>query len=118
MPEVSRFYGIIIRIYYADHPPPHFHAAYGGNSAKIDIDSLHVIDGKLPARALGLIVEWATVHRAELLEAFRRAALSHQERSIRCRSIRAVRALRPQESATRLSVNRTIRGSPCRRARS
>ena len=74
MPEVSRFYGIVIQIYFGDHPPPHFHARYGGGEAKIDIDNLSVIDGRLPARALGLVIEWATLHQQELRVAFERAA--------------------------------------------
>jgi hypothetical protein len=74
MPEVSRFYGIVIRIFFGDHPPPHFHAVYGGHSAKIDIDGLSVIEGKLPARALGLVIEWAALHQDELKEAFDRAS--------------------------------------------
>ena len=48
MPEISRFYGIVIQIYYGDHPPPHFHANYAGQVAKIDIDTLALIDGSLP----------------------------------------------------------------------
>lgn len=61
-------------MYYGDHPPPHFHARYAGHSAKIDVDTLAVIDGKLPARALGLVTEWATLHQQELREAFEKAA--------------------------------------------
>ena len=74
MPEVSRFYGIVIQIYYGDHPPPHFHAIYSGSIAKIAIDTLQVIDGSLPKRALGLVLDWATLHQVELREAFDRAA--------------------------------------------
>ncbi len=74
MPEISRFYGIVVQIYFGDHPPPHFHARYAGYAAKIDIDTLSVIDGSLPARALALVAEWATLHRAELHGAFARAA--------------------------------------------
>jgi hypothetical protein len=73
MPEISRFYGIVIQMYFGDHPPPHFHARYAGQNAKIDIDALAVIEGKLPARALGLVIEWATLHQDELREAFSRA---------------------------------------------
>ena len=73
MPEVSRFYGIVIQIYYADHPPPHFHALYAGNVAKIAIDTLTIIDGSLPKRALGLVLDWASTHQQELREAFERA---------------------------------------------
>jgi hypothetical protein len=48
MPEVSRFYGIVIRIYFGDHPPPHFHASYSGETAKIDIETFSIISGSLP----------------------------------------------------------------------
>jgi hypothetical protein len=74
MPEVSRFYGIVIRIFFGDHPPPHFHAVYGEHSAKIEINTLTVFEGHLPARALGLVIEWASIHQSELNEAFVRAA--------------------------------------------
>ena len=74
MPEISRFYGIVIRVYFRDHPPPHFHAQYGEYSAKVEIDSLSVIHGRLPARALILVTEWAKIHQSDLREAFHRAA--------------------------------------------
>lgn len=67
MPEISRFYGIIISMYYDDHNPPHFHARYGGNRAAIEIPTLRVLVGKLPPRVLGLVVEWATQHQPELM---------------------------------------------------
>ena len=66
MPEISRFYGIVIRMYFDDHYPRHFHAAYGGAEAVIDIDSLALLSGDLPARALGLVMEWALLHQSEL----------------------------------------------------
>ncbi len=74
MPEISRFYGIVIHLYYADHPPPHFHVLYGESRATIDIETLALIDGELPPRARGMVSEWATLHRDELREAFRQAA--------------------------------------------
>ena len=74
MPEVSRFYGIVIQIYYGDHAPPHFHALYAGALAQIEIDTLQIIEGSLPKRALGLVLDWATGHQAELRVAFTRAA--------------------------------------------
>ena len=74
MPEVSRFYGIVIQIYYGDHPPPHFHALYAGEVAKIAIETLQVIDGSIPKRALALVLDWTSIHQQELLEAFSRAA--------------------------------------------
>ena len=73
MPEVSRFYGIVIQIYYGDHPPPHFPALYAGAVAKIAIDTLQTIDGSLPKRALGLVLDWAAIHQPELRAAFDRA---------------------------------------------
>jgi hypothetical protein len=74
MPELARFYGIVIQMYYADHPPPHFHAIYAGRKATVDIETLAFIEGQLPARARGLVIEWATLHQDELREAFRKAS--------------------------------------------
>jgi hypothetical protein len=74
MPELARFYGIIIQMYFADHPPPHFHAIYGGHKAVIDIETLALIEGQLPPRARGLVIEWATIHQDELRQAFQKAA--------------------------------------------
>ena len=73
MPELSRFYGITIRMYFDDHLPPHFHAVYGGDEAVIGINSLGLLRGRLPVRALGLTVEWASSHQAELQDAWNRA---------------------------------------------
>jgi hypothetical protein len=70
MPEISRFFGIIIAMYYNDHEPPHFHARYGSQKAKILIDPPTLIAGDLPPRALGMVMEWAALHRAELRENF------------------------------------------------
>jgi len=75
MPELARFYGIVIQMYFGDHPPPHFHAIYGGYKAVVDIETLALIDGELPARARGLVIEWATLHQNELREAFRKAEI-------------------------------------------
>lgn len=66
MPEISRFLGIRIYMYYEEHSPPHFHAKYAGQMAVVDIASLAVIKGDIPGRALGLVVEWGRLHRAEL----------------------------------------------------
>jgi hypothetical protein len=67
MPTISRFFGIAIRMYYDDHGQPHFHAYYGSSSVKIDIETLDVIEGTLPRRALGLVMEWAAQYRNELM---------------------------------------------------
>jgi hypothetical protein len=68
MPEISRFFGIIITMFYNDHTPPHFHVHYGGQKAIIAIQSLVLLSGKLSPRAFGLVMEWAAMHRAELLD--------------------------------------------------
>jgi hypothetical protein len=74
MPEISRFFGITIKMFFGDHAPPHFHAEYGEYDALVDIRSLTVIDGTLPPRALGMVVEWAAEHREELVDLWARAA--------------------------------------------
>lgn len=66
MPTLSIFFGIVVRMYFDDHPPPHFHAIYGEHEAKIAIESSELIEGGLPRRALGLVLEWAELHRQEL----------------------------------------------------
>jgi hypothetical protein len=73
MPEISRFFGIIIRMYFNDHVPPHFHADYGEHSIEITIETLDVLKGKLPNRVLGLVLEWASLHRDELRSDWERA---------------------------------------------
>ena len=73
MPELCRFYGIIIRIYFDDHSPPHFHAFYGEDEALVGIDSLDVLHGSLPARAQSLVAEWASLRQVELQAAWARA---------------------------------------------
>ncbi len=66
MPELSRFLGMIIRMYWDDHPPPHMHVEYQGQQALVRIDTLEVIRGALPRRAHALLIEWALLHRTEL----------------------------------------------------
>jgi len=56
MPEISRFFGIVIAIFYRDHPPPHFHAIYGGYEMTVDIET-GVIHGDFPKRAVRLMFE-------------------------------------------------------------
>ena len=68
MPEITRFYGIIIKLFFGDHPPPHFHAVYGEHNALFNIESLDVIEGDLPPRARQLVVEWATEYQTELIK--------------------------------------------------
>jgi hypothetical protein len=66
LPEISRFFGIIVAMFYNDHPPPHFHVRYGDQRAIVDIATLSVLEGSLSPRVLGLVVEWAAQHRDEL----------------------------------------------------
>ena len=68
MPTISVFYGIMIRMFFADHPPAHFHALYGEFQATIDIEGLRVLEGRLPRRALELVLDWAELHKKELLD--------------------------------------------------
>ncbi len=67
MPEISRFLGIVIAMYYSDHPPPHFHARYGDFEAVVNIEG-GVVEGRFPRRALRLILEWYEMHKEELME--------------------------------------------------
>jgi len=66
VPEISRFFGIIITMYFGDHQPPHFHVRYGDFKAQVSIDSISILRGNLPPRVFGLVAEWALVHRDEL----------------------------------------------------
>ena len=66
MPEISRFYGIVIRMYYNDHAPPHFHACYGSEEMLVSIETLDMLAGSLPSRAKKLVMEWAQLHHSEL----------------------------------------------------
>jgi hypothetical protein len=75
MPEICRFYGILIAMFWDDHNPPHFHARYGEYKAVIEIGTLQVLDGSLPPRALGLVVEWASQHEEELMNNWDEARL-------------------------------------------
>jgi hypothetical protein len=68
MPEISRFLGIIVTMYFNEHNPPHFHVRYNEYRASVEIKTLNVISGALPARVRGLVNEWAEIHRDELLE--------------------------------------------------
>ena len=74
MPEISRFYGIVIKIFYDDHNPPHFHAEYGEHEVLVNIATLAIIGGTLPPRAFGMVTEWASLHQRELFEAWAKAS--------------------------------------------
>jgi hypothetical protein len=66
MPEITRFYGIVIKLFFGDHPPPHFHAVYGEYMGLFNIDTLEMIEGDLPNRAKKLVPEWAALYQKDL----------------------------------------------------
>jgi hypothetical protein len=68
MPEISRFLGIIIFMYFDEHNPPHFHVKYNEHAAVMEIKTLNILAGYLPARVRGLVEEWAELNKSELLE--------------------------------------------------
>src|SRR5258708_23088883 len=72
MPEISRFFGIVIRMYFDDHNPPHFHAIYADGEAQIGIDPVAILNGSLSGRATSLVVEWAALHQSELMQNWKR----------------------------------------------
>jgi len=80
MPKISEFFGIKIYIY--DHHPAHFHAKYAGEDAQISIEDLTVMRGKLAPRAMGLVIEWATLHQKDLRKAWKQAIQQKQIKPI------------------------------------
>ena len=78
MPEIARFYGIIIKMYFVDHNPPHFQTEYGEYVAEYDIQTLKILAGKLPSRANALVLEWASNHREELMRNWEKAQTPEQ----------------------------------------
>ncbi len=82
MPEISRFFGIVIKMFFDDHDPPHFHAEYGDETALIDIHRLFAFAGRLPPRVMGLVIEWAALHRQELYANWERARAQQELQKI------------------------------------
>ena len=74
MPTISEFFGIMILMFFDDHAPPHFHARYGGDEVVIQINPVGVLRGKIPPRALSLVIEWAQKYQSNLMEEWIRAA--------------------------------------------
>ena len=74
MPEICRFNGIVVRIHFREHPPPHFHVNYGEYDAQVSIDHPSVILERLPSSVERLTIEWATARQRELLEVWDRAS--------------------------------------------
>lgn len=67
VPEISRFLGIVIAMFYNDHAPPLFHARYGELEIRVDIQTGQVLSGDFPRRALALVLEWLELHRDDLM---------------------------------------------------
>ena len=67
MPEISRFLGIVIAMYYNDHAPPHFHARYGDSEIRVNIENGDIMSGNFPKRAENLVLEWYKLHKEDLL---------------------------------------------------
>ena len=82
MPEISRFFGVIIRMYFDEHEPPHFHAIYGDDEAQVGIDPIHVLRGELSSRAVSMVVEWAALHQRELMDNWQRLRADQPTRKI------------------------------------
>ena len=82
MPTIAWFYGIAIRMYVRDHPPPHVHAIYGEIEANVSIETGEVIDGALPRRAARLVKEWTLARRPQLRENWRRARAGERPEKI------------------------------------
>jgi Domain of unknown function (DUF4160) len=73
VPEISRFLGIVIGMFYKDHNPPHFHAYYGDHEVTVAIQDGTVLWGSLPRRAFAHVLDWRQAHVAELLADWERA---------------------------------------------
>ncbi len=82
MPEIARFYGIIIRMYYRDHAPPHFHAEYGEHELLVTISPAGVLGGDAPSRVRSMVLEWCVLHQAELAENWERCRSGARPTSI------------------------------------
>jgi hypothetical protein len=82
MPEICRFLGIVVAMYYNKHYPPHFHAKYGEYRARFSIEELKIIEGSMPKRVVSLILEWAFEHRTELMDDWDLAKRKEQLKSI------------------------------------
>ncbi len=70
MPEICRFFGIVIQMFGEDHNPPHFHVIYNEFRAIIEIESGEILQGSLPGKQLKYIQVWCDIHRVELIENF------------------------------------------------
>ena len=81
MPEISRFLGIVVRMYYRDRAPPHFHASYGEFRIVVRIES-GILEGRFPPRALRHVLEWTSLRRRELMDDWARAQAARPLKSV------------------------------------
>jgi len=82
MPTISQFFGIIIQMFWNEHAPPHFHCRYGDYEAIVNIQTLEVMEGKMPRRAMNLVLDWAELHQSELMEDWRLCEEKQQPKPI------------------------------------
>jgi len=82
MPTISIFYGILIQMFWSEHRPPHFHALYGEFEVLVNIETMGIIEGAMPRRALKLVLEWAEQHKAELMENWKLCELKRMPQKI------------------------------------
>jgi hypothetical protein len=78
MPEICRFNGITIHIYYDEHNPPHFHAVFAGKKAVFRIDTLEKVEGNIGRPQELLVVQWAYVRREDLYKSWEKAIVNKQ----------------------------------------
>jgi hypothetical protein len=78
MPVISQFYGILIRMFYNDHVPAHFHAIYGEYELIVAISPITILEGKAPNRVRSMILEWTALHQEELSENWNRCRQGEQ----------------------------------------
>jgi hypothetical protein len=83
MPEISRFFGIVIVMYYQEHGEPHFHAKYSGQTGVFSLLDLRMMEGWLPKRVVSMVLEWAFEHRQELLDNWERVRTGRPIQKIR-----------------------------------
>lgn len=83
MPTISSFYGILIKMYWKDYQPPHFHAFYAEHRVAVAIETLDVLKGRMPRRAMSLVLEWAQQHRDELMKDWELCVRKQVPRKIR-----------------------------------
>jgi hypothetical protein len=83
VPIISVFLGLVVRVFHADHPPPHLHVQYGEHDAVVDIATGRTLAGHLPPRARALLVEWLRLRRRDIMRAWLDAQAMRPPRRVR-----------------------------------